>query len=112
MVIKVVFHIDEIEKWDLTLANVENLLKGIDVENSHIEIVANSKAVLAYKNDSIIGEKLKILVSNKVDIIACNNALKNLNIEDEILYSFVKIVPIGVKELIVRQHEGYAYLKP
>ncbi|WP_375724040.1 DsrE family protein [Arcobacter sp. KX21116] len=112
MKIKVVFHIDEIEKWDLTLANVENLLKGIDVENSHIEIVANSKAVLAYKNDSNIGKKLEKLVSNKVDIIACNNALKNLNIEDEMLYSFVKIVPIGVKELIVRQHEGYAYLKP
>ena len=112
MIIKAVFHIDEIEKWDLTLANVENLLKGIDIENSHIEIVVNSKAVFACKKDSNISEKLEKLVSNKVDIIACNNALKNLNIENEMLYSFVKIVPIGVKEIIVKQHEGYAYIKP
>ena len=52
MKIKAIFHIDECEKWDLLLTNVENLLKGIDIKDSQVEIVANSKAVMHYKKDS------------------------------------------------------------
>jgi len=45
MKIKIVFHIDEMEKWELLIANIKNLANGINIEDSEVEIVANSKAV-------------------------------------------------------------------
>lgn len=113
MIIKAVFHIDEVEKWDLVITNVENLLKGIDIENSHITIVANSTAVIRYKiSSSVDNSRLEKLSQNGVAVIACNNALNSLEIDKNMLYSYVKIVPIGVKEIIEKQFDGYAYLKP
>lgn len=111
--IKAVFHIDEMEKWDLLLANVKNLLNGIDIEDSRVEIVANSKAVTRYRKDSgLDNTNLEEAGKKGVDIIACNNALKSLNIDKEMLYDYVKVVPIGVKEIIEKQLDGYAYIKP
>jgi uncharacterized protein len=113
MNMKAVFHVDELEKWDLLITNVENLVKGINVENSKIAIVANSRAVLRYKNDSGLNNaSLEELSRKGVIIMACNNALNSLQIGKEMLYAFVKVVPIGVKEIIERQLEGYAYIKP
>jgi len=43
--VKVVFHIDEIDKWPLLLANIRNLIKVVDVQSSEIVVLANSKAV-------------------------------------------------------------------
>ncbi len=113
MGIKVVFHIDEMEKWGLVIANVRNLLNGIEITESEIEIVANSKAVMRYvknqENEESIFEELSRI---GVQIVACNNALNSLKIERETIYPYVRIVPIGVKEIIEKQQKGYAYIKP
>ena len=47
-----------------------------------------------------------------VNFVACNNAMKAMGIEQKQLTPFVKIVLVGVLELIERQAEGYAYIKP
>jgi uncharacterized protein len=111
MKIKAIFHIDEIEKWDLLIGNVENLLNSLESTEYEIEILANSKAVIQYKKDND-NSKLEKLVDRKVNIVACNNALKSQGITKEMLPHYVKIVPVGVKELIEKQLEGYAYIKP
>jgi intracellular sulfur oxidation DsrE/DsrF family protein len=113
MKIKVIFHIDESEKWDLLLTNVKNLVKGIDIKDSQVEIVANSKAVMHYKKDSGSNDlSLEELAKKGIIFTACNNALNSLKIEKAMIYSYVKVVPIGVKEIIEKQLEGYAYIKP
>ena len=113
MKIKAVFHVDELEKWDLLITNVENLLKGIDIKDSQVEIVANSKAVMRYRKDfESDNTGLEELEKKGISVIACNNALNSLKIEKEMLYPYVKIVPIGVKEIIEKQLDGYAYVKP
>jgi uncharacterized protein len=38
--------------------------------------------------------------------------IKTYNIEKNNITNFVNIVPAGVLELVERQSEGYAYIKP
>ena len=111
MKIKAIFHIDEIEKWNLLIGNVENLLNSLENMDYEIEILANSKAVIQYKKDND-NSKLENLSNRKVDIIACNNALNSQRITKEMLPHYVRVVPVGVKELIEKQFDGYAYIKP
>lgn len=110
---KVIFHVDEIDKWKLLLKNVTNLLDVIDVNEYSIEVLANSEAVKFYdynfNSDIKVMEDLNI---NGVKFLACNNALTANKIKKEDLIYFIEVVPVGVLELINKQSEGYAYIKP
>lgn len=109
--VKVIFHVDEMGKWNLVLKNVGNLLHAINVEKSRIEVLANSEAVEFYKINGN-GKDMKELNRKGVSFVACNNALNNLGIKKEELFDFVEIVPVGVLEIINREEEGYGYIKP
>ena len=55
---------------------------------------------------------MKVLEEKGVEFIACNNALVANDLDQSIILGFVKIVPAGVLELVERQSDGYAYIKP
>ena len=113
----VLFHIDESEKWEMVLKNVENMLvyyQDTDEELA-IEIVANGIAVVELKEDPFRSELYKTmggLFKQGVKILACRNALQGNQIAETELLSFVRVVSAGVVELAVKQTEGYAYIKP
>lgn len=113
MKIKAIFHIDENEKWTLLIGNVRNLYKGIHDQEYEIEILANSVAVEMFKADNSV-HKRDFEELNKLGIrmCACNNSLIGMNIQRSELLPFVNVVPIGVKELIEKQLDGFAYIKP
>lgn len=110
---KVIFHVDELDKWELLLKNVSNLLDAIDVNEYSIEVLANSEAVKFY--DSNFNSDISVienLNSNGVKFVACNNALIANKIKSEDLIYVIEVVPVGVLELINKQSEGYSYIKP
>ena len=49
---KVIFHVNELSKWEATLANVSNLL--VDLANEAVEVIvlANGEAVRYYEAES------------------------------------------------------------
>ena len=108
--LKVLFHVDEIEKWKLTLKNINNFLNG--AKDSDILVVANAVAVKGYLPDYELFETMEELNKKGVVFSACNNALKGNNINPEDIGEFVKIVPAGVIEIAEKQMEGYAYIRP
>lgn len=113
MIVNVVFHVDEIEKWELALANVHNLLAGIEVERSQVEVVANGKGVEIFASpDEKSLHTMTILADRGVRFCACQNSLKSHNINEEEVPEFFVVVPIGVLELAEKQLRGFAYIKP
>lgn len=108
--LKALFHVDEIEKWKLTLKNVNNFLNG--AKDSDILVVANAVAVKGYLPDYELFKTIKELNKKGVVFSACNNALKGNNIDPKDIGQFVKIVPAGVIEIAEKQMEGYAYIRP
>lgn len=112
MIYKVVFHIDELDKWNLTLGNVKNLINEIEEIDSKVEVLVNSEAVKGYLLNSY-SKDLEYLSLNNVVFKVCNNALRKNNISIDILPNFVVVVPAGVFELMrLQNEESYAYIKP
>ena len=112
---KVIFHIDELSKWQLLLANVRNLITAIDNKAITIEVLANSEAVKYYDPTQDLDadiNTMKSLHAEGVKFVACNNAITAYGIEKDNIIGFVNIVPAGVLELVEKQSEGYAYIKP
>lgn len=113
---RAVYHIDENTKWNMVLANTGNMIDycesaGLDYE---IEVVANGEAVAGYVKDrqpDLIGQMEKLALK-KVCFAACANALRGNEIRPEQLTACVTIVPAGVVELVKKQEEGFAYIRP
>ena len=116
---KALFHIDDNSRWELLLGNAANMLAYCDGAAEHppceIEIVANGPAVTrltaAAAREAGIYDRLAAL-AGRVRICACNNALRANRIPAEELPPFVEVVPAGVVEIVEREEDGFAYLKP
>lgn len=107
--LRAIFHVDEMSKWQLTIGNLRNLVRAR--ENLDLIVLANSEAVKYLLADGADGE-IKILMENKIKVRACENALRAFEIEVDDLVTGVETVEAGVLELVERQEEGYAYIKP
>jgi uncharacterized protein len=113
MVSGVIFHIDENDKWEVLLHNVKNLLLACKSSEYTVEVLANGDAVASYAAASTnIEQLMNELEKLNVTFVACNNSIHGMEINTENLLAFVKVVPTGVLELIQKQNEGYAYIKP
>lgn len=111
---KVIFHVDELDKWSLALRNAMNLIKYCEEtgEEYDVEVLANAAAVKELAQTSPHGDSIKALSEKNVAFVACQNALKGNDMDEKELFPFVSTVPAGVVELIVKQNEGYAYIRP
>ena len=114
--LKAVLHVDEPVKWQLTLANTENLIADVGLENVTLEIIANAAAVKIFgpteSEAASVIEKMKALSNHNVKIIACRNALRANSINEDTLPSYITVVPAGITRIIKKQSEGYSYVKP
>ena len=111
---RVIFHINEPAKWPGLLSNVDNLLASYEGEEAEprVEVLANGGAVQGYLSGAQHVPAMEGLAGRSVLFAACNNSLKGQGIAADRLASLVTIVPAGVRELVDRQMEGYAYIKP
>jgi len=110
-VIKVIFHIDEMDRWPMVLKNASHFLAA--EPDSQIEILANGGAVVFYLVRAQTVEPTWLdLVARGVVFKACRNALQGMQIQEQALPESVMIVPSGVVELAIKQQEGFAYIRP
>ena len=106
--------------WDLS--NADTAVQGsvfrqinnakVQKPNLEIEVVFHGYAVKSLlKAEKSFEERIKIAKEKGVVIAVCNNSLKRLKIDPTELMQEVTVVPSAVVELIVKQSEGWSYLK-
>lgn len=111
---KIILHVNQLDRWNMALGNIENLLNlDTDLE---LEMLVHGEAIVNYTKEKAevlkIYDKLKELAEKGVVFTACNNTLNNLNISVDQLCEFIEVVPDGVMELAKKQSEGFYYIKP
>ena len=77
-----------------------------------IELVAFSAGTDAFLKGGKYEEDLKALVEKGVIVSQCNNTLRERKITRDQIYDFIAVVPSGAGELVIRQVEGWAVIKP
>ncbi len=92
-----------------TIGQVNNILKAL--ENINIEVVTHSHGIEMLFKNSLLKNNLDQLHQSGVAFLVCQNAMAAQNIEKDSLLSFAGIIPSAVTHLIVRQAEGWSYLR-
>lgn len=111
---KVVFQVSDGDaaKWGLTLNNVNNVQQELGAGNVEIEIVAYGPGIGMLKADAAIASRVTEAVQNGVKIVACENTLKVQKVSKADMNTAIGYVPAGAVEIMKRQGEGWAYIRP
>ncbi|GAB4409744.1 MAG: DsrE family protein [Thermodesulfovibrionales bacterium] len=113
--LNVLFHINEEDRFEVLLLNITNSLKDAGKEKGDIAVLTNGPSVKAYTDIEMIRE-MKELSGKGVQFLACRNAINEMCSEwaciEEDNCQHLTIVPVGITEVIRKQRDGYAYVKP
>jgi len=112
--IHVVFQVsdDDAKKWNLTLNNVKNIQQELGVGNADIEVVAYGPGINMLKFESTVTERVDEAIKAGVAIVACENTMRAQKLGKSDMMSSIGYVPAGVIEIIRKQNEGFAYIRP
>lgn len=111
---KVIFQVsdNDPQKWNLALNNAKNVQQDLGAGNVDVEIVAYGPGIGMLKLDSPAGNRVGEALSKGVKVVACENTMTNMKLSRSDMLPSVGYVKAGVVELMQRQQEGYAYIRP
>ena len=99
-------------KWNLALNNAKNLQADLGEKNVEIEIVAYGPGIAMLKADSVVGNRIAEATGAGVKVVACENTMKGQKLARKDMADGIGYVQAGVVELIQKQQQGYAYIRP
>ena len=97
--------------WSSTIGNIKNIQK-IWPNHLKIEVVVHGKAIdLLVKDKTYFANDIASLTKEGIVFSACENTMRKYKIVKEDLLIEAKTVPSGVVEVILKQEQGWRYLK-
>ena len=99
-------------KWSLALNNAKNVQTDLGAANVDIELVAYGPGIGMLKADSIVGNRVDEAIAAGVKVVACENTMKNQKLTQVDMLNKIGYVQAGVVEIMQRQQQGWAYIRP
>jgi intracellular sulfur oxidation DsrE/DsrF family protein len=97
--------------WSSMLGNIRNFQK-VWPGNVKVEVVVHGKALnfLVASKSHLVAD---VDAMTKLGVVfnACENTMNKYGIKKEMLIPSVSSVPSGVAELVIKQEEGWSYIK-
>lgn len=111
---KVVFQVSGADpaKWNLALNNVRNVQQDLGKDKVAVEIVAYGPGIGMLRMDSAVATRIAEALGAGVSVVACENTMKSQKLVRDDMLPRIGYVEAGVVELMKRQEEGWAYIRP
>lgn len=111
---RVIFQVSDADpaKWNLALNNAKNVQSDLGAANTEIEIVAYGPGIAMLKADSLAANRIVDAMAQGVKVVACENTMTNQKIKRDDMIDKIGYVKAGVVELMQKQREGWAYIRP
>ena len=111
---KVVMQVSDADpaKWNLALNNAKNVQTDLGAANVDIEIVAYGPGIGMLKVESVVGNRVGEAMAAGIKVVACENTLQAQKLTHADMLPKIDYVPAGVVELMQKQQQGWAYIRP
>ena len=101
------------QKWNLALNNAGNVQADLGgPEATELEIVVYGPGIGMLKSDSPVAKRVADALRAGVKVVACENTMRAQKLTHPDMLPDIGYVSSGVVELMKRQQQGYAYLRP
>jgi len=99
-------------RWNLAFNNLKNVQAELGRDNVDLEVVAYGPGIAMLKMDSAVGNRVSEAVKNGIRVVACQNTMHGQKLTKADMLPTIGYVKAGVVELIEKQREGWAYIRP
>ena len=99
-------------KWSLALNNARNLQDDVGAANVDIAIVAYGPGIGMLKLESPTAARVAEAMKSNVRVVACENTMRGQKLTKDDMLPAISYVPAGVTEIMTKQGQGWAYLRP
>ena len=99
-------------KWRLALNNARNIQQDLGKADTDIEIVAYGPGIGMLQAESEATDGVTQAMTDGVKVVACENTMRNRKLKREDMQGGIGYVGAGVVEIMQRQREGWAYIRP
>lgn len=111
---KAVFQVsdNDPQKWNLALNNARNVQDDLNADAVDLEIVVYGPGIGMLKSDSPVAKRVAEALKSGVKVVACENTMKNQKLGYADMLPSIGYVTAGVVEIMKKQQQGYAYIRP
>ena len=99
-------------RWNMALNNAKNVQDELGASKVDIEIVAYGPGIGMLKADAITSNRIIDATKAGVQVVACENTMTVQKLTKADMNPAIGYVRTGVLQLMNRQREGYAYIRP
>ena len=103
---------NDAQKWNLALNNARNMQDDLNADAIELEIVVYGPGIGMLKNDSPVASRIGDALKNGVKVVACENTMRAQKLTYNDMLPKIGYVPAGVTEIMRKQQDGYAYIRP
>jgi intracellular sulfur oxidation DsrE/DsrF family protein len=100
------------QMWNIALKNVGNMQAALGAGDVELEVVAYGYGIGMLKGDSPVATSVADALKNGVRIVACQNTMKGMSLKPTDMLPDIGYVPSGVVEVMEKQQQGFAYIRP
>lgn len=99
--------------WSLALNNAKNVQDDLGgPDGVELEIVAYGPGLGMLKGNSPLAARVADALKNGIKVVACENTMHAQKLVAADMLPAIGYVPAGVVELMMKQQQGYAYIRP
>ena len=111
---KVVFQMSDNDqtRWMLALNNIRNVQLELGEDLVELELVAYGPGIGMLKGDSPVAKRIAEALKTGVKVVACENTMKGLKLVYADMLPDIGYAPSGDVELMRKQQDNYAYIRP
>lgn len=99
-------------KWNLALNNAQNVIQDLGASTVTLGIVVYGPGIGMLKLDSPVAPRIAAALKGGMQVVACENTLKAQKLTRADMLPDIAYVPAGVVELMQKQQQGFAYIRP
>ena len=99
-------------KWNLVLNNATAVQHNVGPKDIDVEVVVWGPGINMLKMESVVGNRVDELIAKGIKVVACETTMHDMKITPQDMLPSVGYVPGGVIELMQKQQQGWAYVRP
>jgi len=99
-------------KWNLALNNARNAQDDLGKDNIDIEIVVYGPGIHMLRMEATTATRVTQAIKSGISIVACENTMTAQKVNKADMHDAISYVPAGVIQLMKRQQQGWAYIRP
>ena len=99
-------------KWNLVINNAAAVQRNVGPKDIDVEVVVWGPGINMLKLESVVGNRIDELIAKGIKVVACETTMHEMKITPQDMLASAGYVPGGVIELMQKQQQGWAYIRP